>query len=229
MNVKVIVAAAGKGKRMEGGINKQYLALEKKPILLHTLMAFDKIKGIQEIVVVIGEGEEALFRSEILERYRFRHKILLTEGGKERQHSIYNGLMMLGPETDIVVIHDGARPLVDQKSILETIRTANRHGAAILAVPVKDTIKVVDHNGIITDTPVRSLVWAAQTPQTFRYDLIMRAYEKAMADDFLGTDDAMLVERLGESVKVVLGSYDNMKITTPHDLIAAEQVLRRRK
>jgi len=192
MHTTVIIAAAGKGKRIGRGINKQYLELEKKPILLHTLSVFDDMAEIDEILVVIGQGEEELFESRILKKKTFKHTIRTVFGGAERQDSIENALNALSPETELVLSHDGARPLVEAEQIRAVIQAAEEHGAAILAVPVKDTIKVVG-DGFIESTPQRSHIWAAQTPQVFHRDLLMEAYRAAKADGVMGTDDAMLL------------------------------------
>jgi 2-C-methyl-D-erythritol 4-phosphate cytidylyltransferase len=228
MNIAVIIPAAGKGKRMQAGLNKQYLYLGNKPVLYHTLKAFDEIKGFSEIVLVVGEEEFDLCQREIMDRFSFQNKVRLVAGGAERQDSVRNGLLSLKQDTDLVLIHDGARPLVTKELIQNAIAVGRKEEACILAVPVKDTIKVLDETGYIKETPERHYVWAAQTPQVFSYDLILKAHLKAKEEGFVGTDDSMLVERLGRSVKTVLGSYDNIKITTPHDLITAEQILRRR-
>ncbi len=225
--IVALVAAAGKGTRMEGAMNKQYLLLDKKPILLHTLKAIDQVAEVTEIIVIIGRGEEGLFERTV-RGTRFRHRIRTVIGGKERQDSIWNALKILDEDTEYVISHDGARPLVDHRDISRCIREAMRHGAAVLGTPVKDTIKVVTEDHKIDHTPERRHIWAAQTPQVFRYDLLMKAYHKALEEGFVGTDDAMLVERLPYIVRMVQGSYDNLKVTTPHDLIFGEQILRRR-
>ena len=146
----------------------------------------------------------------------------MVEGGKERLYSVYNGLRKLYPQTDIVVIHDGVRPFVSIKLIENSIAAAAKFKAVGVAVPVKDTIKVVGNGNIIKTTPKRENLWAMQTPQSFNYDLIMDAYEKALCDGFYGTDDTVLVERMGLPVKVIEGAYENIKITTPEDIIFAE-------
>lgn len=178
----------------------------------------DKIKSI---VLVTGADDLDYTREEIIKRYKFK-KIRLVEGGKERQDSVYNGLRELSPQTDIVVIHDGVRPFVPVNIIEKSITAAAKYKAVGVAVPVKDTIKVVDKNHTIKNTPDRKTLWAMQTPQSFTYDIIMRAYEKAMRDGFYGTDDTVLVERLGLPVKIIEGAYENIKITTPEDIVFAE-------
>ena len=163
----------------------------------------------------------------ILDKYDFRD-IKIAYGGKERQDSIYNGLKKLDSNSDIVLIHDGARPFVSHAIINETIQVAKNKKAAVVGVPVRDTIKVVE-NGVVKSTPSRQTLWSAQTPQTFDKDLIIRAYENAYSKNFYGTDDSMLVEFLGQEVTMVLGSYENIKITNPEDINVAEQILNLRK
>ncbi|NMA83013.1 MAG: 2-C-methyl-D-erythritol 4-phosphate cytidylyltransferase [Epulopiscium sp.] len=224
MRITVIIAAAGQGKRMQAGINKQYLKMRNKPILAYTIEVFEKIKEIQEIILVVAEGEEK-FCAEAIRPYGFKKVTKFVLGGKERQDSIYEGLKALSKETDIVLIHDGARPFVQVEEIKEAIQIAAIEGASVLGVPVKDTIKVVDSQRVITSTPDRGQLWIAQTPQIFQYELIKKAYSKARDDGYIGTDDASLVERIGHPVKMIEGKYSNIKITTPEDLILGEAIL----
>jgi 2-C-methyl-D-erythritol 4-phosphate cytidylyltransferase len=228
MFVSAIIAAAGKGTRMGANISKQYLNLEGKPILIHTLRAFDNCPSINEIILVISPDEETFLKDLILKPYRFKKDIKIAYGGYERQESIYNGLKYIDTTTKIIAIHDGARPLITQEIIVNSIESAAIYGAVVAAVPVKDTIKVVDSKGYVTDTPVRKRLWAAQTPQTFTKEILFNAYEKAMKENYFGTDDSTLVERMGIRVKLIPGSYDNIKITTPHDLVLAQGIMRRR-
>ena len=165
--------------------------------------------------------------NEIINKYHFEN-IKIAYGGEERQDSIYNGLQKVDKNCDIVLIHDGARPFVSHSIIDESIKVAQEKQAAVVGVPVRDTIKVVE-DGIVKHSPQRSTLWSAQTPQTFKYDLIMRAYEEAYKHNYYGTDDAMLVEHLGQSVSMVMGSYENIKITNPEDINVAEQILELRK
>lgn len=221
MQVSAIIAAGGRGRRMNSSISKQFLNIKGHPILYYTLKKFEKMDKIKSIVLVTGADDLDYTREEIIKRYRFK-KIRLVEGGKERQDSVYNGLRELSPQTDIVVIHDGVRPFVPVNIIEKSITAAAKYKAVGVAVPVKDTIKVVDKNHTIKNTPDRKTLWAMQTPQSFTYDIIMRAYEKAMRDGFYGTDDTVLVERLGLPVKIIEGAYENIKITTPEDIVFAE-------
>ena len=221
MEMNAVIAAGGQGKRMNSSISKQFLTIHGHPILYYTLNKFEKMSTIKTIVLVTGSDDMDYTQEEIIKRYKFK-KIKMVEGGKERQDSVYNGLRKLSPQTDIVVIHDGVRPFVSIKLIENSIAAAAKFKAVGVAVPVKDTIKVVGNGNIIKTTPKRENLWAMQTPQSFNYDLIMDAYEKALCDGFYGTDDTVLVERMGLPVKVIEGAYENIKITTPEDIIFAE-------
>ena len=223
----VVIVAAGSGRRMNLDINKQYIKLDEKEMIAHTIDVFYSNENIDEIIVCIREEEEYFFEHEILDKYDFRD-IKIAYGGKERQDSIYNGLKKLDSNSDIVLIHDGARPFVSHAIINETIQVAKNKKAAVVGVPVRDTIKVVE-NGVVKSTPSRQTLWSAQTPQTFDKDLIIRAYENAYSKNFYGTDDSMLVEFLGQEVTMVLGSYQNIKITNPEDINVAQQILNLRK
>lgn len=224
MQISAIVAAGGRGKRMNSSISKQFLKIKGHPILCYTLKIFESLNFLDEIVLVIGSNDKRR-AEEAINYYKFK-KVKIVEGGIERQNSVYNGLKELSPQTDIVVIHDGVRPFVTKKMIVESIKGAQKLGAVGVAVPVKDTIKVIGADSLIKDTPKRSNLRAIQTPQVFKYDLIMRAYEKAFEDGFYGTDDTVLVERLGHPVKLIDGSYENIKITTPEDILIAETFVR---
>ena len=221
----VVIVAAGTGNRINMVINKQFIKLEWKEIIYYTIEKFYKNKNIEDIVVVVKEEEAEFFRKKILDKYNFKN-IKIAYGGKERQDSVYNGLKSLDKNCDIVLIHDGARPFVSDKIINKSIEEARENKAIVVGVPVKDTIKVIDHDNNIVDTPNRSLLWAVQTPQTFDYNLLIKSYEDAFKDNFYGTDDAMLVERIGYKVKMVEGSYNNIKITTQEDLNLGNQILK---
>ena len=221
----VVIVAAGTGSRMNMGINKQFIKLEGKEIIYYTIEKFYRNENIDDIVVVVKEEEAEFFRKEILDKYNFKN-IKLAYGGKERQDSVYNGLKSLDKECNIVLIHDGARPFVSNKIINKSIEEAKENKAIVVGVPVKDTIKVIDNDKNIIDTPNRNVLWAVQTPQTFDYNLLIKSYEDAFKDGFYGTDDAMLVERIGYKVKMVEGSYNNIKITTQEDLGLGSQILK---
>lgn len=221
----VVIVAAGTGSRMKKDINKQFIKLKNKEIVAHTIEKFYNSENIDDIVVVIREDEEEYFNKNIKEKYGFTN-IKVAHGGNERQDSVFNGIKMLKKECDVVLIHDGARPFVTDDIIKRSINKANEHNAIVVGVKVKDTIKVVSDNGNIVDTPNRSYLWAVQTPQVFKYDIITKAYEDACNNNYYGTDDAMLVERIGYNVKMIEGSYNNIKITTQEDLEFGEQILK---
>ena len=223
----VIIVAAGSGSRMNMGINKQFIKLKDKEIIVYTLEKFYKHRNIDEIVVVVKEQEAEFFKKEIIDKYNFEN-IKIAYGGKERQDSIYNGLKCVDKNCKIVLIHDGARPFVDNRIIEECISVAKEKKAVVVGVPVKDTIKIVI-DGKITDTPNRANLWSAQTPQTFDYRLITKAYDEAYKANYYGTDDSMLVENIGQEVTMIMGSYENIKITSPEDLNIGEHILSLRK
>lgn len=224
--VSVIIAAAGMSNRMGSKINKQFIAIDNKPILAHTLESFESCSYIDEIILVSKEEEVDYCRKEIVKKYGFKKVTKIIRGGKERQDSIYNGILALDERTDIVLTHDGARPFVRRENIIDGIEGVIEHGACVIGVPVKDTMKVVDEGKEVHHTPKRSLIWAAQTPQCFWVDLIKKGYEYAMDEGIVGTDDSSLVEKMGYPVKMIMGNYDNIKITTPEDLIIAESLLK---
>jgi 2-C-methyl-D-erythritol 4-phosphate cytidylyltransferase len=219
----VVVVAAGSGKRMNIGINKQFIKLGEKEVIAHTIQVFYINKDIDEIVVCIKPEEEEYFLDNIINKYNFKG-VKIAYGGKERQDSIYNGLKKLDEKCNIVLIHDGARPFIDDKIIKESIEEAKVKKAVVVGVPVSDTIKIVK-DGEIESTPDRSLLWAAQTPQVFEYNTIKKAYEDAYESGFYGTDDSMLVERIGQKVSMVMGSHKNIKITNQEDLKTANQII----
>ena len=221
----VVIVAAGTGSRMNMGINKQFIKLEGKEIIAYTIEKFYNNSNIEDIVVVVKEDESEFFKKEILDKYNFKN-VKIAYGGKERQDSVYNGLKLLDEKCDVVLIHDGARPFVSDKIIDKSIEEAKEHKAIVVGVPVKDTIKVIDNDKNIVDKPNRSVLWAVQTPQTFDYNILIDAYKDAFKNKFYGTDDAMLVERIGYKVKMLEGSYNNIKITTQEDLNIGSQILR---
>ena len=227
MKVTALIPAAGMGKRMGADINKQYLLLDGRPILAHTLAVFEAAPFIDQICVIAPEAEIPYCREHVVERYHFTKVREVVAGGKERQHSVLNGLRSLNgsPEDDVVLIHDGVRPFIPAAVLKRAIEVAITEDGALVAVPAKDTVKTVK-GGIVTGTPPRENIWLAQTPQAFRYGIIRAAHELAAAEGFLGTDDASLVERLGREVHVVMGDYRNIKITTPEDMLLAEAFLK---
>ncbi|RJX25029.1 MAG: 2-C-methyl-D-erythritol 4-phosphate cytidylyltransferase [Dethiobacter sp.] len=230
----LLIAAAGQGRRMGGEENKTCLSLAGKPVLAHTLDIFLKLNIFSQVMVIIAPREEDTFRERVLIPFFPGEKhIFLLEGGRERQYSIFNGLQYLYkrkiPEESMVCIHDGARPLVSESLILSVYQQALSTGAAIAGIPLKDTIKEVDTDLAVLNTPRRDSFMAIQTPQCFKFSILWQAHCKAKEDNFLGSDDSSLVERLGIKVKVVMGNYENLKITTPDDLRLAETYLSSRR
>jgi len=224
MNTAIILAA-GQGSRMNAEINKQYIDLGGRPILSYTLQAFDENKAIDEIIIVIHEDEVELLNSKVLNFYECRKNIKIVYGGNQRQESVRNGLMEVSDSTAIVLIHDGARPFINQNLILKCVEGAEVFGAVSVGVPIKETIKIITEDKFVSYTPKRKNVWITQTPQAFKTEIIKKAHEFALKENLLGTDDAMLVEEMGASVKMLEGDYRNIKITTPEDLIIAKAIL----
>lgn len=214
-----IVLAAGQGKRMNSKVQKQYLLIKDKPVLYYTLNAFETSPLISELILVTGKDEIEYCQQEIVKKYGFTKVRKIVAGGKERYHSVYEGIKAID-EADYVFIHDGARPFVDAEIIERVCTAVEEYKACVVGMPVKDTIKIADEEGFAAQTPDRRKVWQVQTPQTFEYNLIRNAYEKLMMEEPEGiTDDAMVVETMTEHrVKLVEGSYRNIKITTPEDL-----------
>lgn len=224
----VVIPAAGQGKRMLGDRNKQFMLLKGMPIIVHTLKAFQDSSLITDIIIVCGAGEEDYYYKEIIPVYGITKAVSVVTGGRERQDSVCRGLAAVSDEIRHVMIHDGARPFVSPQLISALAEEVRVSGAVVPGVPVKDTIKRTDSGGFITDTPPREGLWNVQTPQAFDLKLIKRAHSEALESGFYGTDDSSLVERLGTAVKLIPGCYENIKITTPDDLVLAEVLLDRR-
>ena len=220
-----IVLAAGVGKRMNSKIQKQYMLLGGKPVLFYALDAFEKSR-VDEIILVVGKGEIEYCRKEIVEKYKFHKVTKIVEGGKERYHSVYEGLKAIDT-ADYVLIHDGARPFLNQQILARAMEAVKQYQACVVGMPVKDTIKITTEDGFSKETPERKHVWMIQTPQCFSYPLIFDVYQKMLQnEDTTVTDDAMVLEKVkGLPVKMVEGSYRNIKITTPEDLLVAEAYL----
>lgn len=223
--VSAIIVAGGKGTRMGRKIKKQYLKLNGKEVLAHTVGAFERSSVVDEIIVVTSEEDVAYVSELLCKTYAYTKIKCVVPGGQERQDSVYNGLQQLSETARYVMIHDGARPLVEEETLINGLEAARMHRASVVAVPVKDTIKVVDKQGQIVSTPARDTLWSVQTPQTFEVELIKCAHKWAKEKHIQGTDDSMLVEQMGTSVYVAEGSYTNIKITTPEDLIVAESMI----
>jgi 2-C-methyl-D-erythritol 4-phosphate cytidylyltransferase len=224
MQYEVVIPAAGQGKRMKTGRNKLFLELSGTPLIVYTLQVFDRDPQCKKMILAINPAEEEIFTS-LLQSYSIQKPIVFVSGGAERQHSVYNGLKEI-QNTEIVLVHDGARPFVQADLLTKLIKTAVERGSAIPAVPVKDTVKKVKGTTVV-ETVERSSLWAVQTPQAFRVSVLRKAHEKAAEEGFLGTDDASLVERINEEVVIVEGDYHNIKITTPEDLLFAEAILQK--
>lgn len=222
-----LIPAAGMGKRMGAKVNKQYLQLQGVPIVARTISVFEQSSLIDAIYLVIPAEEIAYCQEHVVAAYGFKKVAAIVPGGTERQMSVMNGLRaMQGAISldDVILIHDGVRPLITENVLRESITVARSHDGALLAVPVKDTIKTV-RDGFVTGTPQRESLWQAQTPQSFCFGTIFNAHQAAESEGFIGTDDASLVERTGGNVRILLGDYRNIKITTPDDLLLAEAFL----
>jgi len=223
-NVQLLVPAAGKGQRLGADRFKALIPLAGKSLLVHTLARFDPL-GLLDDAVIVGPPTH---RDEFFKQLNAEfpgYGFHWADGGSERQVSVCNGLDVLNADTEIVVIHDAARPFVTAEAVHASIAAARQYGAATVAIPAVDTILVGDNESFLVDTPDRSLLWACQTPQTFRVSVIREAHAKASKEDHLGTDDATLVLRTGGRVKLVLGSPLNFKVTTPEDRALAERVI----
>ncbi|MBG9447807.1 2-C-methyl-D-erythritol 4-phosphate cytidylyltransferase [Cytobacillus firmus] len=225
MNYQVILPAAGQGKRMGAGRNKLLLEIGDVPVFIHTLKVFESDPECTGIVLAINPQDEEEMRI-LLKQHQIKKVAAMVEGGKERQHSVYNAAKAASSE-EVVLVHDAARPFITRDLLQPLVKAAWEKGAAVLAVPLKDTVKKADGH-LITETLERSCLWAVQTPQAFRVSSLLEAHRKADGDGFLGTDDASLVERLGNEVVIVEGSYDNIKLTTPEDIYFAEAIIKKR-
>lgn len=221
-----IVLAAGSGRRMNSTVQKQYMELDGKPLIYYALAAFEKSR-IDQVVLVVQSGDEGYCQREIVEKYQFQKVCAIVAGGNERYISVHHGLRAL-KDCTYVLIHDGARPFVTEAIIERALRGAKEHDACVVGMPVKDTIKVIDSEEFAAETPRRDLLWAVQTPQAFRYELIREGYDKLIDRQMQSvTDDAMVAEQiLNRKVKLIPGSYYNIKITTPEDFRIAEIFLK---
>lgn len=222
--LSLIVAAAGQGKRLGAGSNKVFLPLNDKPILAYTLAVAELSPLINEVLVVT-RPEDILRCKQVVTRGGYRKVREIIPGGAARQDSIFAGLKAIPATTDWVAVHDGARPFLTLELLERVIMAARVTGAAIAALPVKETVKQSDGQGLVTATLERQHLWSVQTPQVFRYDWLMEAYRKANINGWRATDDAALVEKTGKPVKIVPGEEANIKITTPGDLVMARAIL----
>lgn len=219
-----IILAAGQGKRMHSKVPKQYLELAEKPILYYTLKAFEN-SFIDKIVLVVGEGEENYCNDQIVRKYQFSKVERIVRGGKERYHSVFEGLKSIDWQNDYTFIHDGARPFVDDEILERALESVKQYKACVVGMPVKDTVKIADNNKTVMETPARENVWQIQTPQVFSHQVIYDCYQKLMEQEetiiqkVKITDDAMVAEYFCDvPIKLVEGSYKNIKITTPEDM-----------
>jgi len=226
MFVSVIIPAAGFGERMGATIGKQFLLLDGKPILVHTLERFQACEAVDEVIVVTQKTSFALI-DEVKQKYNLTKLKLPVEGGLRRQDSIANALKTVDTRVEIVSVHDAVRPFVHLREITQSIETAKYFGASIVAVRAKDTIKQAATDGRVERTLNRSSLWSVQTPQTFQKKILCDAYEFAVKNNITATDDSFLAEQIGVSPIIVEGSYENIKITTPDDLLLAELLLKR--
>lgn len=223
-----IILAAGQGKRMDSATQKQYMQLNGYPVLYYSMKQFEDSE-IHSIILVVGKGEIEYCQKEIVEKYGFQKVEMIVEGGRERYESVYYGLQAI-QDADYVLIHDGARPLITKEIIERCRKQVQYEYACVVGMPVKDTIKVVDDKRYAKETPNRSTLWLVQTPQAFQFELVKSAYIKMMKQgDTMATDDAMVVEQYANhSIKLIEGSYENIKITTPEDLVIAQTLLKNR-
>jgi 2-C-methyl-D-erythritol 4-phosphate cytidylyltransferase len=225
IKVAAIIVAGGKGLRMKSDKNKQYLEIGKHPILSYTLLKINRCKSVDKIFLVIPKEDFEYCLNDIISRIKLNKKIKLVKGGKDRQESVYNGLSAMKNEFDLVVIHDGVRPFVRIEDVEAAILMAAKHKACILGLPVNDTLKKANPvDECIIETTPRADMYLAQTPQVFEYNLVKEAHDKAIEENFKGTDDASLVEQLGVSVKIIEGRSTNIKITNNSDFILARAI-----
>lgn len=235
-----IALAGGQGRRMGTDIQKQYLDISGKPLLYYSLHVFEESEIIDDVVLVVGEGQEEYVRKEIIDRYGFEKVVHIVEGGKERYDSVWAGLQVVQvlqnghvdtaeQEENYVFIHDSARPFVTEAILERSYSKVRECRACVVGMPSKDTVKLVDEHAFAKETPDRNYVWIIQTPQVFETSLIFEAYSRLMREKCIQvTDDAMVVEQMmGLPVKMVEGSYENIKITTPEDLDIAEVFVKR--
>jgi 2-C-methyl-D-erythritol 4-phosphate cytidylyltransferase len=228
MKVAVIIPAAGVGKRFPGKIAKQFLEIHGKPLISWTVNRFLNLDSLSTGVLVVHKDEIEHTRQLFADDQNFKKKFEIIAGGDHRQDSVFNGLNQLPEDTDIVLVHDGVRPLVSQEIIMESIRVAAGNGACITAVPMKDTVKRVRENQVVETIP-REQVWQVQTPQTFRYKILYQVHQQARQMKYYATDEAALLEWLGTPVSVIRGDYRNIKITTREDLIMIESLWHERQ
>ena len=226
MKTVAIIPAGGAGLRLGSSIAKQYLLLDGVPVLARTIKIFQQAKIINEIILVVPEDDLISVKKQLLDKYDLTKVRAIVAGGRQRQDSVQNGLSAIADRCDVVVLHDGVRPLLTEEMISKVVAGAKSCGAASIGVKVKDTVKQTVDSDLVAATLPRNNLWLTQTPQAFTFDVLQKAYAAAVCDKFYGTDDASLVERIGVRVKMIAGSYENIKITTPDDLIIAEAFIK---
>jgi 2-C-methyl-D-erythritol 4-phosphate cytidylyltransferase len=227
VNYWTVIPAAGQGKRMNASVSKQWIELLGKPILAHTLDVFEKDLNCEGIILV-GSQQELKQMQDFVQKFQYTKVRHIVPGGSERQYSVYEGIKKVPADCGLVLIHDAARPFITEHHIRELVLNASQTGSAVLAVPVKDTVKRVVQNQV-EETIDRSSLWAVQTPQAFRLSIVKEAHEKAAEEKWIGTDDASLVERIGQNVAIVMGDYHNIKLTTSDDLLYGQAILLERQ
>jgi 2-C-methyl-D-erythritol 4-phosphate cytidylyltransferase/2-C-methyl-D-erythritol 2,4-cyclodiphosphate synthase len=227
MKTIAIIPAGGAGKRLKSHVAKQYLFLDHIPVLVHTLKIFQKSKVIDNIVLALPPDDLVSIRQEIIDKYSLTKVTTIVAGGKERQDSVRNSLSAINGKCDVVVIHDGVRPFVTEKMIRRVVAAAETTGAASAGVKAKDTIKETKKDNMVVATIPRQNLWLTQTPQAFKFELLKEAYKSAHDEKFYGTDDASLLERIGKKVKMIEGSYKNIKITTQEDILIADALMKK--
>ncbi len=234
MKTVAVILAAGSGSRMNSDVKKQFMEIGGKPLIYYSLKAFEE-SIIDDIVLVVSRGDIEYVQKEIVDKYHFDKVVAIVEGGLARYHSVRLGLQAAAPDCDYAFIHDGARPFVNREIIMRALQAVKEYKACVVGMPAKDTVKIADEKGFAASTPDRNLVWNVQTPQVFSYNMILDLYKRLdreegdlMAKGINITDDAMVVEYYTDTkVKLVEGSYDNIKITTPEDIAVAQAILGR--
>ena len=228
MKTIAVIPAGGVGKRLKAKKAKQYLLLDGVPVLVHTLKVFEEAKVIDEIILVLPSEDVLSAQQQLVNKYDLRKITNVIAGGKERQDSVRNGLAAITGKCDVVVIHDAVRPFVTEELIKQVVAAAKTTGAASVGVKAKDTIKETKKDNLVVATVPRQNLWLTQTPQAFKFELLKKAYIEAYRDKFYGTDDASLVERIGAKVKMIDGSYENIKITTQEDMMIANALIKKK-
>ena len=228
MKTVLIIPAGGAGQRLKSHVAKQYLLLDALPVLVHTLKVFQESPVVDEIILVLPQDDVVHVRQDLIEKYGMSKVVAVVAGGRERQDSVKNGLDAIQGNAGLIIVHDAVRPFVTDQMIGRVVAAARACGAAVTGVQVKDTVKATKDDHMIQSTVPRENLWLTQTPQAFRFDILKDAYRRAYEENFYGTDDAALVERTGKEVKMVEGSYDNIKITTREDMLVAEAFMKKR-